>query len=67
MKTNKFIKLLQEEKLKRMGKVVTKEADDNDVSQRDTDVPLTLQELREKYPDIKARSKDEFLNKISRL
>lgn len=55
MKTNKFIKLLQEEKLKRMGKLVTKEADDND---------LTLQELREKYPDIKARSKKEFLSKL---
>ena len=55
MKTNKFLKLLQEEKLKRMGKVVTKEANDND---------LTLQELRKKYPDIKARSKKEFLSKL---
>lgn len=55
MKTNKFLKLLQEEKLKRMGKLVTKDVNDND---------LSLQELREKYPDIKARSKKEFLSKI---
>lgn len=55
MKTNKFLKLLQEERLKRMGKLVTKATNDND---------LTLQELREKYPDIKARSKKEFLSKL---
>lgn len=55
MKTNKFIKMLQNEKLKRMGKLVTKATNDND---------LTLQELREKYPDIKARSKKEFLSKL---
>lgn len=55
MKTNKFIKMLQNEKLKKMGKLVTKETDDND---------LTLQELREKYPEIKAKSKKELLSKI---
>ena len=55
MKTNKFIKLLQNEKLKRMGKVVTKD---------NLDADLSLSELREKYPDIKARSKDEFLSKL---
>lgn len=55
MKTNKFIKMLQNEKLKRMGKLVTKTTNDND---------LSLQELREKYPDIKARSKKEFLSKL---
>lgn len=55
MKTNKFLKLLKEERLKRMGKLVTKEVNDND---------LSLQELREKYPDIKARSKKEFLSKL---
>ena len=55
MKTNKFLKLLQEDRLKRMGKLVTKATNDND---------LTLQELREKYPDIKARSKKEFLSKL---
>lgn len=55
MKTNKFIKMLKNEKLKRMGKLVTKEIDNND---------LSLQELREKYPDIKAKSKKEFLSKL---
>lgn len=55
MKPNKFIEMLQNEKLKRMGKLVTKATNDND---------LSLQELREKYPEIKAKSKKEFLNKI---
>lgn len=55
MKTNKFLKLLQDEKLKRMGKLVTKATNDND---------LSLKELREKYPEIKARSKEEFLSKL---
>lgn len=55
MKTNKFIEMLQNEKLKRMGKVVTKATNDSD---------LTLQELREKYPEIKAKSKKEFLSKL---
>lgn len=55
MKTNKFIKMLQNEKLKKMGKLVTKETDDT---------YLTLQELREKYPGIKAKSKKEFLSKL---
>lgn len=63
MKTNKFIKLLQEEKLKRMGKLVTKDNLDAETKEAD-DNDLSLQELREKYPNIKARSKKEFLSKL---
>jgi len=47
--------MLQNEKLKRMGKLVTKD---------NLDADLSLSELRKKYPDIKARSKKEFLSKI---
>jgi len=49
---NAFIEKLKEARAKKMGKVITK------------DEELSLTELREKYPDIKARSKDEFLQKL---
>lgn len=63
MKTNKFLKLLQEERLKRMGRLVTKDNSDAETKEVN-DNDLSLKELREKYPDIKARSKKEFLSKL---
>lgn len=50
---NKFIELLKKQREKKIGKVVQK-----DYSK------LTLKELRDKFPDVKAKSKKEFLEKI---
>lgn len=55
---NKFIEALKKNKAKLNGKVVNKKTET-------LDTDLTLSELREKYPNISARSKAEFLNKIS--
>jgi len=49
---NAFIEKLKEAKAKKMGRVITK------------DEELSLSELREKYPNISARSKVEFLQKL---
>ena len=50
---NKFIEALKKQKAKKVGKVVQK-----DYSK------LTLKELRVKFPDVTAKSKKEFLEKI---
>ena len=50
---NKFVEMLKRRKAEKMGKVVQK-----DYSK------LTLKELREKFPDVTAKSKKEFLEKI---
>lgn len=52
---NAFLQMLQKNKVAQMGKVVNKS-----VSLEDMD----LSELRKKHPEIKARSKAEFLKKL---
>lgn len=55
---NQFIERLKEAKANKMGKVITKPI------VKDED--LSLSELREKYPNISARSKDKFLQKLKK-
>ena len=55
MKTNAFIDMLKQNKVSQMGKVVNKSVSVD---------AMDLSELREKYPEIKARSKAEFLKKL---
>lgn len=52
---NAFLEMLQKNKVAQMGKVVNKSVSLDD---------MDLSELREKHPEIKARSKAEFLKKL---
>ena len=54
---NKFIEMLKAGKSEKMGKVVYKSRPKVD--------DLSLAELREKYPNVSARSKVEFLKKLN--
>jgi hypothetical protein len=55
---NKFLKALHDAKMKKVGvKVINKS-----IETKDADLSLT--ELREKYPNIKANSKAKFLQKL---
>ena len=55
---NKFIEALKKAKATNFNKVVNKQEENFEC--------FTLQELRAKFPNIKARSKDEFLNKVKK-
>lgn len=50
---NKFIEMLKKKKAEKIGKLVKKDYSS-----------LSLKELREKFPSVSARSKNEFLEKI---
>jgi hypothetical protein len=53
---NKFVEILKASKAAQMGRIVKKSVSLDD---------MDLSELREKYPEIKARSKAEFLKKLT--
>jgi hypothetical protein len=53
---NEFLEALKRNKAAQMGRVVNKSVSLDD---------MDLSELREKYPEIKARSKAEFLKKLN--
>jgi hypothetical protein len=57
MKRNDFIEMLKAKKAEKMGKVINKS--------QPSDEDLSLPELRDKYPKVKARSKDDFLKKLN--
>jgi hypothetical protein len=53
---NQFLEALKRNKAAQMGRIVNKSVSIDD---------MDLSELREKYPEIKARSKAEFLKKLN--
>jgi hypothetical protein len=53
---NEFLEALKKNKVAQMGGIVNKSVSLDD---------MDLSELREKYPEIKARSKAEFLKKLN--
>jgi hypothetical protein len=53
---NQFLEALKRNKAAQMGRIVKKSVSLNE---------MDLSELREKYPEIKARSKAEFLKKLN--
>jgi hypothetical protein len=53
---NQFLEALKRNKAAQMGRIVNKSVSLNE---------MDLSELREKYPEIKARSKAEFLKKLN--
>jgi hypothetical protein len=53
---NQFLEALKRNKAAQMGRIVNKSVSLND---------MDLSELREKHPEIKARSKAEFLKKLN--
>ena len=54
-KKNKFLQTLYDNRMKRLGKVVEKQ---------ENYAHLSLAELKEKFPHIKARSKAKFIEKL---
>jgi len=53
---NEFLEALKKNKVAQMGRIVNKSVSLDD---------MDLSELRGKYPEIKARSKAEFLKKLN--
>ena len=53
---NEFLEALKRNKATQMGRIVNKSVSLDD---------MDLSELRDKYPEIKARSKAEFLKKLN--